>query len=166
MDRDRREALTLNVKLDKNYVVDFGEDLDVDRANINEELADQPSKFAWHGVLSELAKSKVLMLKNELETLKAELDQDIRSKADKKPTERDIDAMIQLDSKYQKKEREYLAAQKDSGILQVARQAFEQRKDMLISIAANMRGESDVNLKINKEKVVEKLKRRMKEREE
>lgn len=156
-----REELKLDVKIDKVYKMDLGKDLDINRADMNTELANQPATFAWYATLFELAKAKTQKLKNELELLEAELDQKLRRKWDAdlhgKMTEAGVSAAIKLNPTHQQAVEYYLQAQKDQGILGVARASFEQRKDMLITIASNMRQEGDSQLTINKEAVKAKM---------
>lgn len=162
MSNPSRDELKLTVKLDKTHKFDLNVDLDVNKTEINEELSGQPASFAWYATLHELAKSKVQTLKYQLELLESQLDQDFRKNWDAKVgnikmTEASLQAVIKATPDYQELMETYLEAQKNQGILGVAKQAFEQRKDMLISISANMRGESDTELKVNKEKIKESI---------
>jgi len=153
--------LKMTVKLDKTHKFDLNIDLDINRTDINTELSHQPAQFAWYATLNELARDKVQTLKNQLGILESELDFKIRRDWDTdsgKMTEAGVAAAIKLNLKHQQQTELYLEAMKNQGILNVAKLAFEQRKDMLISIAANMRGESDVDLRVNKEKVAETIK--------
>ena len=158
-----REELKFKVQLDKVHDIDLDADLDIDKTLINRELSQQPALFAWYAVLSELAKNNVLLAKNSLEMLEATIDQDIRRNWDSdrqgKMTETGVQSNLRLNLKYQEMEKNYFNAKKMEGVLGVAKQAFEQRKDMLISIASNMRAESDIDLKINKEKVAKQIAR-------
>lgn len=156
------DELKMTVKLDKVHKFDLNVDLDIDKSDLNNELSHQPAQFAWYATLNEFAKSKVQTLKNELEILEAELDHKTRKTWDVdsqgKMTEAGVAAAIKLTASHQQKTELYLEAQKNQGILNVAKLAFEQRHGMLISIAANMRGEGDVELKVNKAKVAETIK--------
>lgn len=157
------EELKLTVKLEKVHKFDLNKSLDVDKTQINDEMSEQPGHFAWYATLAELAKNKVLHLKTELEQKEAELDQKIRKNWDidqcGKMTEAGVSAAIKLTPVYQQLTIVYQEALKNQGILQVAKQAFEQRHMMLISIAANMRGEGDADLRVNKEKVAATIKK-------
>lgn len=160
--------LKITVKLDKStQSVDLDADLAVERTKINDELAEQPGLFAWYATIHELYRNKVLALKEQIDVLEAQLDQELRAKWNEpewgKRTEDAIKARIKLNTKRQDLAAQFLEAQKNQGILGVAKSAFEQRKDMLISIAANMRGESDLELKVSKEKVKAQLEKLRKE---
>jgi hypothetical protein len=159
MDKEERaEDLKFTVKLDKKYPVDLSTDLDINQGDINQELTDQPALFAWHGVLAELAKHSATQAKNAMEVHGALLDKMIREQAEKKPSEDQIKSMIRLTPSYKEKEQLYFEAKKNEGILGIAKEAFVQRSSMLISISANLRGESDTDLAINKKAVADKIK--------
>jgi hypothetical protein len=157
-----REELQITVKTDqRTHKVDLNKDLSIDKSKLNDELSGQPASYAWYATLHELFRNKVLSLKNELELLESQLDQKLRANWDEaswgKRTEDGLRARIKLNKEYQTKMEGYIEAQKNQGILGVAKSAFEQKKDMLISIAANMRGESDLELRVNKDKVKSQL---------
>lgn len=156
-----REELKLTVKLDKLHKIDLETDLEIDKTHLNDELSRQPSMYAWYATLHEMARNKVIYLKNELEVMEATLDQKLRSSWDVdsygKMTEAGVAARVKMDAKYHTLTNTYIKAQYHQGLLNVAKLSFEQRKDMLISISANMRGETDLELKVNKEKVASQL---------
>jgi len=158
----KRAELELTIKLDKLYHLDLDTDLDIKKTEINDEMIKQPGQFAWYATLNELAKNKVQTLKSELELLEATLDQKTRRDWDDsqgKMTETSVSAKIKMSPEYKELISRYLEAQKSQGILSVARSAFEQRKDMLISLASNLRSELDSDLKINKEKVANTIRK-------
>jgi len=155
--------LKLSITLDRKYECDLNTDLDIDKGAIDKALSDQPSMFAWYAVLSEMAKAAALSAKNDLELTEAELDQQIRREWDTdkygKMTEAGIQSIMRMLTKHKRAVEAYHTAKKNEGIMAVAKQSFEQRKDMLISIASNMRAEMDVNLRINKQSVAEKIRK-------
>lgn len=156
------EDMKFSVLIDKAYKMDLGKDLEINRADINTELSNQPAMFAWYATIAELAKAKTQQLKTDLELLEAELDQKLRRQwdadANGKMTEASLQAAIKMTPAFQKAQAAYHEAVKNQGMLQVAKIAFEQRKDMLISLASNMRAEGDTQLSVNKQTVAEKLK--------
>ena len=155
-----KDKLVLQVTLDKAHTLHLDDDLGIDRAGINDELANQPAKFAWYATLYEMARNKSNLLKQKIDEFAAKLDQSIRAAnaaAGAKTTEGGISAMIASDETMAKLQRQYLDSKKEEGLLYVAKEAFEQRKDMLISIASNMRQEWDTDLKISKDRVRERL---------
>lgn len=156
-----REELKINVLIDKPYVMDLNEDLSISKERINDELSKQPAMFAWYATLYELARSKTLKLKQSLDTIEAELNLEVRTETSKiksedsryanlKLTETTIESIVRTNEKFKLAEDNYLTAKKDEGMLLVAKVAFEQRKDMLISLASNMRSELDGELSILK----------------
>ena len=155
-----RDKLVLQVTLDKPYTLHLDDDLGIDRANINNELAGQPAQFAWYATLYEMARNKSNLLKQKIDEFAAKLDQSIRAAnaaAGAKTTEGGISAMIASDETMSKLQKQFVDSKREEGLLYVAKEAFEQRKDMLISIASNMRQEWDTDLKISKDKVRERL---------
>lgn len=169
-----RKELQFQVQLDKLHALDLDKDLSVDRTKINDEMGEQPGMFAWYAVLSELARHKAKTCRRQLKskegglkTLYAELSLKTRQSAVEqniKTTEGSIDSVVRTLEPYKKAEREYdleeqkcIDVERDAALLYVAKEAFEERLDMLISIGANMRKEGDDDLKILKDKVREKI---------
>lgn len=155
-----REKLTINVNLDRVYALSLDDDLGIDRAKINDELAEQPSKYAWYATLYEMARNKANICKSQIDTYQAELDRYYREEAAKagtKITEAGIKAKIDSNDRMNELIDNFNDALKEQGLLFVAVNAFVQRKDMLISIASNMRQEWDSDLRINKEAVRAKI---------
>lgn len=147
------DELKLVVAIDKPYKLDLNLDLNIDKGKINEELSRQPSMYAWYATLYELAKAKTNRLKQTMEVTHAELDIKYRSEAQKsgqKVTEAYIQSLITVSPAYKESEANYYDSKKEEGMLNVAKTAFEQRKDMLISIATNMRVELDDELSVLK----------------
>ena len=155
-----KPELILEVKLNRQHTLDLNVDLDINREEINTELSEQPSKFAWYATLYELAKAKVVDLKSRLETLESELNKEIREKAldgGRKITVDSVRAEVITSRKFKALTEVYNNALREQGLLMVAKQAFEQRKDMLISIASNMRNEFDLDLKVLKGKAAKRM---------
>ena len=131
----------------KTYDNDAATALRIDRTNLDEEFANQHTRFAYYATLHEMAKDKAARLKVSLETLYAQLDHEKRMAAKAvqaadpkfKYTESMCENEIKTDQRYQLKQQEMLDANQLAGVLGVAREAFQQRKDMLISLGANAR---------------------------
>lgn len=132
---------------DVEYKQTIGDDLRIDRSILDDEFCEQSTKFAYYSTLHELARDKEARLKRELELFYANVDAEKRAGAIQaqaanpkfKYTEKMCENEVKTDERYQKKQLEYLDAKKLSGILGVAREAFAQRKEMLISVGANAR---------------------------
>lgn len=157
-----RDKMILNVTLDKSYTLNLDDDLNIDRAGINDALANQPALFAWYATLYEMARNNSAVLNSQIDAYQAELDQYYRMEATKegiKITEGSIKAKIDSNENMCKLIDDYNNSKRQEGMLYAAKAAFEQRKDMLISIASNMRQEWDTELKINKDKVREVLRK-------
>ncbi len=168
------EILKLEISLNgKKYESDAANDLRIDRTVLDEEFATQHMRFAYYGTLHEMAKDKVVRLKVALETLYAQLDHEKRQAAAGlktsnpgfKYTEAMCENEIKTDQRYQAKNMEYLDAMQTSGVLGVAREAFAQRKDMLISLGANARsGTSDLRVLTDRAKEVNQENRKVEHR--
>ena len=114
-------------------------------ATLNVALAEHPAKAAWWGVLRVRAQSRVADLKAAQETLHAELYG--------KQTEGTVDARkgaVLLDKRYQDASAAVRAAQEDLGMLEVARDALRDRKDVLLEVARNLRAEADNEMMVAK----------------
>ena len=157
-DQAGKEELQFTVKLgDKIHNLDLKADLVIDKHVINRELARQPALFAWYATLHEIAKDKTAHCKHKLETYEASLEMSIRQMPSPpvKLTADTVAAMVKDDKQRRRMAEDYLHARKSEGMLMVAKASFDQRKDMLISVASNMRNELDDDLKILKKKAKE-----------
>lgn len=154
--------LEVTVKLPQNsYDLDLAKDSQIDVNNLNQGFIEQPTIFAWYATLAALAKSKVTRLKREVEkqddyikkTLIGALDSKVRKQLEingEKVTETKVTNAIYADVEYisniQKLnglKDELTDAEENSAILDVARETMIQRKDMLISLGAQVRSDYD-----------------------
>lgn len=154
--------LEVKVKLPQNaYTLNLAEDSKIDVNDLNQGFIEQPTIFAWYAVLAALAKSNVTCLKREIEkqddyikkTLIGTLDGKVRKQLEidgEKITETKVERAIYADPEYianveklsDLKDR-LTVAEENSAILDVAKDTMIQRKDMLISLGAQVRSEYD-----------------------
>lgn len=154
--------LTINVKTKTaENTVDLVDDLKIDSANINEAFCEQPAKFAWWATVAVQAKALVDHKKAEIErqedylkkTLVGELDAEARADLElngEKITESKVTNGIYVHPKYLEEQQklynlkdELLDLTSQWTTLDIAKEAMNQRKDMLISLGANMRAEGN-----------------------
>lgn len=118
---------------------------------LSEQMAQQPSKYAWVAVLYALASDHYERLKRRHKVLSAQLDKHHRKHRDDKAlkiTEAIITADIEADGQYIKSGDDLQNAKLNRDLLDAAVEAFEQRKDMMISIGSNLRQEREGELRI------------------
>lgn len=152
------EFLCLTVEMSgKTYSQDLNEDLRINSSDINESYIDQPSKFAWWAVLAAQARAKADRIKSAIEKqdeyirkiLTGELDAEVRKNLEldgEKVTEGKVTNGIYQHERYIEEmdklhnlRDEYVEANEDACILEAAKDALNQRKEMLISLGAQMR---------------------------
>ena len=130
----------IRVRLDygkgREFEGDLIEEMLINIPSINEELSTQPAKFVWWAALEVLAK-------DAFQAYEGEAAQKLRQvgPGEKLPSEKKIESLLLMDEKYMRLKKEW-------GMLKAMREASESRKEMLISLAANLRGEKDSNLKV------------------
>lgn len=136
----------------KVHVLDYRKELRCSEETINDDLKDQPSYFAWYAVLSEIAQAELAEAKTTLELAEASLDEQIRTEGkDGKMTETMVKNRIRLDPTYQAAQDNYSILRKNVGILGAIKESFYHRKDVLISLASNMRVQADPSIYIKKQ---------------
>jgi len=170
---------------DKKYECPYEDELKCSEEKINDNLKDQPGLFAFYAVQQEMAEYEYRENKLALEILEAQLDGNIR-KADAKEisgellridkltekkeitdakkafekreklTEKKIASLILLDEDYQTARLAVDEARKTVGILKAIVASFIHRKDMLVTLAANMRIQMDPEIYIKKEEYKDK----------
>lgn len=134
--------------------------------DLNRDLTEQASRFAYWATKHVKARSWRKTLKVRQEEVYAKHDRALRSvhaAADKKITEAALRSEVLLTEEYMLVTQELLDAEREEDLLYVAREAFEHRKDMLITYAANARKEMDGEIRIMSEKVKRKLSSRQQE---
>jgi len=136
----------------KVHTIDYQKELKCSEETINDDLKDQPSFFAWYAVLSEIAQAEMAEAKTTLELAEASLDEQIRVDGkDAKLTETMIKNRIRLDPTYQAAQENFATTRKNVGILGAIKESFYHRKDVLISLASNMRVQADPSIYIKKQ---------------
>jgi len=163
-DNHKAEDLRIEVSVGgKIRRMDLSSELSITSDNpqiLNEQMTKQPAIYAWVGVLQALASDQYDRKRGGLKALYAELDNKHRNRRDKhdlKITEAIISSDVESDAVYVKNVKEVYDAKLNRDILTAALLAFEQRKDMLISVASNLRHERDNELIVLKEKAREKI---------
>lgn len=144
-----RKLLQVVVKLDKNkkYVADLEDALSINPEKINDELARQPTLYAHWGMLHVMAGGRKDSFKRRMDEKAAEISLEIRRTVRQtRITEKEIENELLTHDGFQEVQDEYYAAKVDEEALKVAREAFHQRKDMLVTLATNLRRELDADL--------------------
>jgi len=129
----------------RTIAVNLETELKIDVANVDQELVDQPSKYAWYSAIYEHLSHIVNKLKVLVSETEARIVDRIRSDAQlsgqSRPTEKMIDAEMKLDPEWQEMQNLLLEAQRNMNLARVAKEAFQQRRDMLISLVSIIKEE-------------------------
>ena len=165
---DKFNKIYIKVKINgKETEIDLSGDLEINLGDINESFIDQAAKYAWYGTLCNNARLELERIKNELaakieykdKSLYALLDKRSReeiSAIGEKITEGKVESWIYDSQEYQaimhsinSLRENTITAEYSYNMLYTAVQAFNQRRDMLISLGANIRAEwGSIDLKI------------------
>lgn len=139
--------------------IDLGSDLNIDMTDINEAFCDQPAKFAYWATV--YAQAQALVRQKEVEvsqyeeymrkTLVGKLDSKVRQQIEMdggKVTEGKVTSGIYAHPEYEEAQEhlselreELINLRASADMLYAAREAMNQRKDMLISLGAQLRQE-------------------------
>ena len=134
--------VTLRDKNNNVFTYNIQDDLKIDEHNINQVLMEQSSKYAWWANLHEIVKRYREAEERKLEHLASQLNLQVREsfKQQKvKPTKDMVDACITTNQSYQQQLESVEDWKYREGQLQAVVRAFNQRKDMLIQISAELR---------------------------
>jgi len=149
--------LPVRIKLtDKEYELKYQEELICSEETINDDLMAQAGLYAWYAVLSEMAADEMANRKLDLEVLEGQLFASYKSGADK-VTDKGADSQVKQDESYITAVVKLNEAKKYVGILKGIKEAFSHRKDMLWSLAANVRAQSDSHVLLKKQEAKEKI---------
>ena len=161
--------LQLEIKLDNELrKLDIEADLSV-TPDINKELTEQPTKFATYCALSEFAHKRLNEIDSDLDLTYSQLYKSITTddkvdEDEKKPvkkeklTETAIKNMIIQKKAYQAILKQKIEMEYIYNILKGAKQAFEQRCQMLIQIGSNSRKELENSVMTIKKQMADKIK--------
>ena len=128
----------------QEYESQLDEDLHIDRFNLNEEFTKHSERFAWYATAYELAQSYENRLKVDLERLYALLDIKVRgtmTQQGMRITEKKVENAVITDNTYMDLMDRYQSAKEQTGVLKAARDAMYAKKDVLVSLGANIRAE-------------------------
>lgn len=121
------------------------EELKINEKQINEEIINQPTYYAFLAVLAVKLNKRVNDLEKELNKLYSELFLEFKDELNPqthKPHNNDtVEALINTDEEYQKMQNTYHKAIEDKQLLEVCVKAYEQRAHLLQSLNANVRKE-------------------------
>lgn len=164
MNEMNMEILKIDVKInDTNVSLDLSQDMLIDVSDINKSYLDQPSKYAYWATLAALARSKANKMKQQLDkeqdylktTLTGTLDAKVRNQLEldgEKITESKVTNAIYTNPEYiayktriDEMTKAYLDADEQARLLEVGRATLDQRKEMLISLGAQLRSDFDGN---------------------
>lgn len=145
----------------KEYDLQYQEELKISQEVINENLKDQSNLYAFYAVLEEVAEAIMAEAKLTLEVTEATLDAKYRKElSGGKVTENLLRNSIVLDEDYLNAISAFNEARKNVGLLKAIRESFNHRKDMLVTLASNMRIQmADSSIFVNKIKQENLVKR-------
>ena len=133
---------------------------DLEINDLEEDCMMQPHLFAWWGVVSATAKKAADIAKERLDVTEAEINMTIRrekAQSNEKVTEAQLENLVKESDEYLEAVKEKIRATYESDMLRVAAEAFNHKKDMLVTLAAIKRQEmasgitmSDANNQIKK----------------
>jgi hypothetical protein len=124
------------------YPNTYGDDISIDRTDLQEEFVRHAERYAYYATLAELADDRADRLKEDLEHLAAKLDHDTRQKAvalkqadpSFKMTETMVENEVKMHAAYRQAQTEYQEARHLAKLLKNAPHAFAHRRDMLIEL--------------------------------
>ncbi len=141
------------------YRGNYMDDLKVSESDINEVLKTQPERFVFWAQMEFLARMIVEKWKMELEKTEAQVYLQFREEAashGEKVTEKTLEAKLRLSPTIDAVRQRYLQARLQYERLKAVTEAFRQRKDMIMSLAANLREEMDTSLTLKEKQLVDK----------
>ncbi len=132
------------VKSKELILGDVDEELYIEDEHINEELMDQPLKFRKWAKIEVKCERQVKTLRLALENAESNAYRNARldfADRGEKPTIKDLEVSIKLDSEVQRIKTELLEAESQLADVKLIVKAFYQRHEVLKDIAANLRKE-------------------------
>lgn len=150
------DKLEIEVEVfDKPHKVEVTSLVAISEDTINKDICNQAGLYAFYAEAAADVRSKRDMASQALKDIRCISDVEIRRRVEgtgAKSTEAKISAEVELDSKVVKYKDKVLALEGNLGKLDAILRALEHRKDMLVTLGANMRTsvETGGSLNINK----------------
>lgn len=153
--------MTVNLRDDETVSLDLSSDMIINVANINESYINQPARYAYWATLATLARSKANKLKSQIDkeqdylktVLTGTLDGKVRTQLEldgEKVTETKVTNAIFTHPEYisckmkiSELQDKFIEADEQARLLEVGRETMNQRKEMLISLGAQLRTDFD-----------------------
>lgn len=160
------DKLVITIR-DKDYTLDYQNDVKCAKATIDKNLIEQSSLYAWYAVLQAEADREYQDAKTALEVLEAGLGNQIRedmAEAGLKTTETQIKSGICLKDDWQEARDWMNRARYNAKVLAGFVRALDHRKDMLVTLASNMRSELVGDVGIRKDQYESDIKSKSEEK--
>ena len=127
----------------EDHVIDMDTILPIDDTNLNQELVDQPGKYARVSFIHALAKKVSDHKDRMVKQVYAERYIHYKKNLPKRPTEALVNHTVQTDKKYIKAAKSAVEWRAITRLLLRACMTLEQRKDLLLALNVNLRKEWD-----------------------
>jgi len=125
----------------------FSSEVGINEGDLNEEFKKQASKYANFAKAEAVAKANVMTAKLRAEVVDAEMTKKIRAEliadGNPKPTEKMVLSRVIVTKEYRAAQQLLIQATTDAGVAKGFKEAFAQRKDMLIQLGSSKRQEVD-----------------------
>ena len=137
------EQLTIEVEIyDKKHFVEVTGLVAISEDTINKDICNQAGLYAFYAQAAADVRNKRDMASQALKDIRCIADIEIRKRVEgtgAKSTEAKISAEVELDSKVVKYKDKVINLEGNLGKLDAILRALEHRKDMLVTLGANMR---------------------------
>jgi hypothetical protein len=160
--------ISVNLKLDgADFSRELSDDIPIQSPDLDMEFVEQPERFAWWATVVELAKDRMARTKYQLERIYALKDHAVRlelTEAKAKITEKIVENSVVTSKEYQECMLDLLETKKQLGLAMAGKESMIQRKDMLISLGANLRAEGSSNISILKDAAKQRYQEKQEEK--
>lgn len=137
-------VITLNLQ-GENIKIDLNEELSISEARINKELHEQPTHYAYLSMLLVKMKKELTKSQVDLDKIRSELFIEYKRSVDPetgRTYSNDLaEANVLLEEDYIAAQEKVIIREEQFGIVKAAVDAFNQRKDLIQSLSANLRKE-------------------------
>jgi hypothetical protein len=126
----------------KPHKVTIPDVVEIGEGTINKNICDQAGLYAFYGEALADARNKRDMCSQALKDTRAAIDLNVRKRTEEskaKTTEARIAAEVELNEQVVKLKDKLLALEGNVGKIEAIVRSFEHRKDMLVTLGANMR---------------------------
>ena len=137
------------VEITQDKIQQMLAELHVSEDQINECCENQAQRYAYWSAESSRAEYNYENQKTALKVLESEITREVVTASESKISQWQVESLIHSDPRWKQAKEELAYVQYVSQLLENVRLAFQNRREMIVTLAANLRGEMKGHIRLS-----------------